>query len=71
MLAHRVEATLEQDGSVVLKDLPFHAGERVEVIVLAQQLFMGDQQKYPLCGTPFRYDHPTTPVALDDWDAAE
>ena len=66
MLAHRVEATLEQDGTVVLKDLPFHAGERVEIIVLAQETFTGEQQKYPLRGTPFRYDYPTAPVALDE-----
>ncbi len=35
MQAHRVEATIEQDGTLTLENLPFHAGEVVEVIVLA------------------------------------
>lgn len=32
--AHRVDATLNREGTLVLTNLPFHAGETVEVIVL-------------------------------------
>ena len=36
MNAHKVEAMLSQDGQLLLNGLPFLAGDRVEVIVLAQ-----------------------------------
>ena len=36
MDSHRIQTTLEQDGMLMLKDLPFHAGETVEVIILAK-----------------------------------
>lgn len=34
MQAHRVEAVLSENGTLVLKGLPFQAGEAVEVIIL-------------------------------------
>lgn len=34
MFAHRIEATISQDGLLTLKMLPFHKGEHVEVIIL-------------------------------------
>jgi len=34
MNAHRIETTLEQNGELTLRDLPFAAGDAVEVIVL-------------------------------------
>ncbi len=34
MNAHRVETKLLQDGQLTLSDLPFQAGEAVEVIIL-------------------------------------
>jgi len=34
MNAHHVEATLTQNGTLTLRDLPFHAGDAVEVIIL-------------------------------------
>lgn len=37
MFAHRIETTISQDGLLMLKTLPFHQGERVEVIILSQQ----------------------------------
>ena len=36
MNAHKLQTVLSQDGQLVLKGLPFRAGETVEVIVLAQ-----------------------------------
>ena len=71
MHAHRVETNLEQDGVLTLRDLPFHAGEAVEVIILPQkaQSLPEHQHSYSLRGTPIRYDNPTEPVAQDDWDA--
>jgi len=34
MFAHRIETTISQDGLLMLKTLPFHKGEQVEVIIL-------------------------------------
>ncbi len=71
MIAHRVEAVLKQDGTLTLENLPFHAGEAVEIIILAQPAHSQQQKRYPLRGTPVRYEQPTEPVALDEWDAAQ
>ncbi len=71
MVAHRVEATIEQDGTLTLENLPFHAGEAVEIIILAQPPRASHQGRYPLRGTPVRYDRPTDPVAQDEGDAAQ
>lgn len=68
MQAHRVKATVDQDGTLTLRDLPFHAGETVEVIILAQP--SPPARRYPLRGTPVRYDRPTEPVAEEDWEAS-
>lgn len=66
--AHRTEAVLSEDGKLSLDNLPFRAGQAVEVIVLPSgpHPAPGD---HPLKGTVLRYDRPTDPVAADDWDA--
>jgi len=70
MEAYRTEVTLAEDGTLTLVALPFHAGERVEVILLSATKRMEDHARYPLRGLgPYRYDRPTDPVAEDDWEA--
>ena len=66
--AHRTEAVLSEDGKLSLDNLPFRAGQTVEVIVLpaASPPASGD---HPLRGSVLRYDRPTEPVAEADWDA--
>ncbi|MFB2921440.1 MULTISPECIES: hypothetical protein [Aerosakkonema] len=71
MNAHRVKATLTQDGTLTLNDLPFHAGDSVEVIVLARIAKLSTKNLYPLRGTPILYDNPTEPVAEEDWRVLE
>jgi hypothetical protein len=34
MNAYKVETILSEDGALILKDLPFHVGDAVEVIIL-------------------------------------
>ena len=68
MQAYRTETTLTQDGELRLAQLPFRAGARVEVIVLAQEGQEETPNQYPLRGTPYRYDDPFEPVAKDDWE---
>ncbi len=68
MEAHRIETTLTQDGALVLDNLPFHAGETVVVIILAQPGRAGGHTPYALRGTSARYERPTDPVAEGEWE---
>ena len=70
MVAHRVEITLQQDGKLSLDNLPFHAGEAVEIIILAAAPPVQRPNPYPLRGMPVHYDRPFEPVAPDEWHAA-
>jgi len=69
MNAHRIETILNQDGTLNLVDLPFHAGDAVEVIILPRQQKSAAQKRYPLHGTRIEYINPTDPVAEEDWAA--
>lgn len=71
MVTHRVETVFKQDGTLTLENLPFHAGETVEIIILAQSQPSDRQELYSLRGLPLRYDRPTEPVALNDWETAQ
>ena len=75
MNAHEIETVLTEDGTLTLRGLPFHAGDSVEVIILENRTSQHeaptdspDSNPYPLRGTVIRYDDPTEPVALEDWE---
>lgn len=68
--AHRTETTIQPDGSLLLNDLPFAAGEPVEVIILPRSGVAERANPYLLRGTPIRFNSPFEPVAPEDWDAA-
>jgi hypothetical protein len=70
MQAYRVNTTIQQDGMLMLSDLPLQAGEAVEVIILVQSSAAQRQSLYPLRGTPITYIDPTEPVAQADWEAS-
>ena len=69
MNVHRIETTLNQDGTLTLTDLPFHAGDAVEIIILPRATKPAGQKNYPLQGTSIEYVDPTDPVAEEDWAA--
>ncbi|QSV61553.1 MAG: hypothetical protein HEQ26_01055 [Dolichospermum sp. DL01] len=79
MNAHKIETSLTEDGTLVLKGLPFHAGDVVEVIILQPQtaqhqiksLETQNTNLYPLRGKVIRYDDPTEPVALEEWECLQ
>ena len=71
MQAHRVETIIHEDGSLLVKDVPFHPGEVVEVIILPQQPTSAAEKSYPLRGTKVEYRDPFKPVAESDWDACQ
>ena len=64
-------ATFGNPPGLIVHALPFEAGERVEVIVLPASRSTDGRERYPLQGTPYRYDDPTEPVAPADWEAAK
>ena len=68
--AHRVEAVLTEDGKLSLDNLPFRAGQAVEVIVLPAA-YTAAPAAHTLRGTVLRYDRPTEPVAEADWGAPQ
>ena len=69
MNVHRIETTLRQDGTLTLTELPFHAGDAVEVIILPRSQKAESGKDYPLHGTAIKYTNPTDPVAEDEWAA--
>lgn len=79
MNAHKVKAVLSEDGTLMLKGLPFHAGDAVEVIILEQgtqsEKAVANQSEanlYPLRGTVLAYEDPFEPtIPLDDWEVLQ
>ncbi|MEH2239951.1 hypothetical protein [Nostoc sp.] len=79
MNAHKVEAVLTEDGTLILRGLPFHAGDAVEVIILEAKTPQPQEvppsqletNLYPMRGKLLRYDDPTEPVALSDWEVLQ
>lgn len=68
--AHRIDVVLVEDGKSSLDNLPFRAGQAVEVIVLPAA-HSGTSTGHPLRGMVLRYDQPTAPVAEADRNALQ
>jgi hypothetical protein len=47
MKAHRIETTLTENGTLTIKDLPFQAGEAVEIIILERSYQPSESNPYP------------------------
>ena len=71
MNAHRVETVINQDRTLMLKDVPFRVGDLVEVIILQRASKWSEKDRYPLRGIPIKYINPTEPVAQDDWSVSQ
>jgi len=56
----RIETIIQQDGTLTLKDLPFPAGETVEVVVTPKST-PENGGAYPLHGTQIIYTEPFEP----------
>jgi hypothetical protein len=84
MNAYKVETILSEDGALTLKDLPFHVGDAVEVIILERspsfsegespsQVEKAEDQPepnlYPLRGTVLFYEDPfESAISVEDWE---
>ncbi len=66
MESYRVETTISRDGMLTIHGVPFRAGDRVEVIVLARGRKQEGADPYPLRGKPIRHVAPFDSVAEED-----
>jgi len=71
MQVYAYETTIGKKGTLTLKDLPFNAGEKIEVIIIPRSSRPLDEKRYPFWGKPITYLHPTEPVAEGDWEALQ
>ncbi len=65
---YRVEAKVSRDGSLIIKGLPFQAGDKVEVIIRSHKQVERKGICYPLRGKPIRYTDPFGSVAEEEWE---
>jgi hypothetical protein len=61
-----VEAVVDAAGRIVLDNLPFVPGEKVDVILRPHT----ETRPIDLIGSVLRFDRPFEPVAPDDWEQA-
>lgn len=71
MQTFKTSSTIARGGELHLVDLPFEAGEQVEVVVHSTKAPRAGKNRYPLRGLPIRYQDPTAPVAEEDWEATK
>ncbi len=65
----KLRKTIATDGTLVLDDLPFHRGDEVEITVVPVVTSDNSYRWRKLRGSVLRYDDPTDPVAVEDWEA--
>lgn len=70
MEAYRTNVVVHDDGTVVIGNLPFRRGQRLEVILLEQTKAQEGAASYALRGEPLRYVDPFDGVAEDEWENA-
>lgn len=69
MQAHRIETVIQPNGKIVLENLPFDEGKKVEVII-SEAKDKENKNPYPLRGTLYKYENPFEPtVPPEDWEA--
>ena len=68
MQAHYAKAVVAESGSVTVGQLPFAAGESVEVVIFPERRPVSVEDRCPLRGKPFQFAAPTAPVAKSDWE---
>ena len=66
-----IEKVIAQDGQIQLDELPFLAGETVQVIILPSRRSEMENGHHVLKDSVIDYIDPFTPVAQDDWDVLQ
>lgn len=68
MELHQIQKTVLSNGTIVIDDLPFEEGEKVNVTIVKSSKVDSDNP-YPLRGTPYSYPDPFSPlIAPEDWN---
>jgi hypothetical protein len=67
MQSYRIETTVSEKGTLVIKDVPFSAGEHVEVIVREMDSSPPSDSRYSLRGTPYKLQQPFDSVAEKEY----
>lgn len=70
-MTFKLTTILRQDGTLTLDQLPFRAGEQVEVLVSTPPM-APTGPRYPLRGIGARLDDPYEPAAaITEWEACQ
>lgn len=65
----RVEKIIQSNRTIILENLPFDEGEKVEIIILKSNM-ENENGRYPLRGTAYQYENPfESAVPAEDWEA--
>jgi len=70
MQTYHIETTMTNDGTLTINELPFHSGEKIEIILRRCNHEKQSKEKYPLRGKLIRYDNPYESVAENDYDCS-
>ena len=68
MQAHWTKAVVAENGSVTIGNLPFAAGESVEVLVFPERLPGPAENRYRLRANPIQFEDAIAPVAEAAWE---
>jgi hypothetical protein len=71
MEGHRIEATLEHDGTLTLEHLPFHAGDTVQITIVGKDESPTSVERRKLRGMPVTLVDPFSPVAEHEWESTQ
>lgn len=71
MEIYRVVKRVASGRKLLLDDLPFRAGDRVEVVVRGHKQGQVTGDRYPLRGKPVRYLQPFEGVDENEWEALQ
>lgn len=71
MELHTIHKKVLPNGTIVIEDLPFEAGDEVSVTIV-KSAKSDPENRYPLRGKVVRYDNPFDPVVPpEDWEAVK
>ena len=71
MELHSIHKKVLPNGTIVIDDLPFVAGDEVNITIIKSTKPDADNP-YPLRGTPYSYEDPFSPlISPEDWKPFE
>ena len=68
MADFHTEATVSENGSLIIKGIPYLSGHKVEVIIKDKSTQMDMKEKYSLRGSVLKYEQPFETVAENEWE---